>query len=62
MMCVVLYDKMRETSIEIADVIRLNSISTKINGRYVGVWHLVKSDGTQRAFKQKDYTILSIVI
>lgn len=62
MMRIVFFDKKRETYISVGDVVQLDNILIKSNGRYTNFWGIVKLDGTKETFKQKDYTIHRIEI
>ena len=62
MMRIVFFDKKRETYISVGDVVQLDNILIKSNGRYTSFWGIVKLDGNKETFKQKDYTIHRIEI
>ncbi len=56
-MRVVFFDKLRETYHSVENVIQIESSFSRINGRYTGIWRILKSDGFVETFKQKDFTI-----
>ena len=62
MMRVVFFDKMRETRRAVDNVVQIENVCVRINGRLTSVWHLLKTDGKMEAFKQKDYDILRVEI
>lgn len=59
-MRVVFFDKLRETYHAVKNVEQIESSMVKINGRFTSVWRLIKKDGYEETFKQKDFTIYRV--
>ncbi len=59
-MRVMFFDKLRETYHAVKNVEQIESSMVKINGRFTSVWRLLKQDGCDETFKQKDFTIYRV--
>lgn len=59
-MNVVFFDKLRETHHLVKGVKRIENSIIKINGRFTGVWRLIKQDGYEETFKQKDFAFYTV--